>query len=175
MPPLPGAAPVHPIEQRNQGGDPACVGIEQRTHRSAPARPDRQAHLQAQERDRGAQLRRRQTTARTPLCQDARTKQSAAAMPARRHRSEHQEDRSATQSNKARYPTSPPPSAARRLYRTTPPIPETKSNSSHRRLNCPTKNKTPPKMMGFVSSLGRPEGLPSFQSMPDELLGSGLF
>ena len=95
---------------------------EQGTDRPAPAGAGRQAHLQAKKRDRGTQLRRRQTAARTPLRQDARTDQSAAAVPAGRHCPEHQEDRPAAGPNRAGYVLFNAPGSSQRLYRPAPAI-----------------------------------------------------
>jgi transposase len=81
-----------------------------------------QAHLQAQKRDRGAKLRRRQTTARTPLCQNARPDACSAAMPAGCCRAEHQEDRSAAGQSEPEYADFHPADALVGLYRSTVPL-----------------------------------------------------
>src|SRR6185312_10523733 len=53
--------------------------------------------------DGGTQLRRRQATPRTPLCEDARTGESATAVPAGGHRAEHQEDRPGAHQKSQKY------------------------------------------------------------------------
>jgi transposase len=92
-----------------------------------PAQWGGQAHLQAKKRDRRAQLRRRQTTARTPLCQDARPEQGATTMPVGRHRAEHQKDRPAAEQNGPPYVLFTAPGACIRIQRSTTPLPATRN------------------------------------------------
>src|SRR5271170_6881554 len=118
--PVPAAQPLHGQRQPYQSGHPACVGGEPRDHRRPSPGAGRQAHLQTQKGDRGAQLRRRQTTARTPLRTDARSRQSPGTMPAGRRRAEPQENRPAAHCNRPRYAAGNPIYAVGRLYRSTP-------------------------------------------------------
>jgi IS5 family transposase len=74
---------------------------------------------------RHKQLRRRQTTARPPLRQDARSDSCAATMPVGRRRAEHQENRSAAEQNGAQYAPVAAPGACFRIQRPTPPLPAT--------------------------------------------------
>src|SRR5207253_11210680 len=127
VPPLPDAAEVHAERERDQGGDAACVGGQPGADRSAPVESGGQAHLQAKKGDGGAKLRRRQTTARPPLCQDARPDPCATAVPAGRHRTEHQENRPAAEQNRAENAPFTAPGASIRLYRPAVPLSATRA------------------------------------------------
>ncbi len=76
----------------------------------------------SEERDGGTQLRGCQTAPRTPLREDARVDQGAAAMPAGRHCPEHQEDRPAAGQNRTGYVLFHAPGSSQRLSPPTPAI-----------------------------------------------------
>src|SRR5271169_5873231 len=120
------------------------MGIEPRANGPASAQPRGQAHLQAKKRDGGTKLRRRQTTARPSLCQNARAQQGATAVPAGRNGAEHQEDRPAAEQNGAKHVPFYASGASGRMSRPMQPVPRSDHRASQNNLNRMQK-QTPPK------------------------------